>query len=96
MSHWTRSWTKAAVAVSAFAVIPGAIVLFQSAGEAHADVCASVGRRVSVSGCADLADVVAPYAPPPEYYAPMPYDVPPPAGACVSYNGRWVGASTCN
>ena len=78
MGRWNRSWTTAVVAVAAFGVIPGAIVLFQPAGDANADVCASVGRRVSVSGCADLADVVAPYVPPPAYYAPMPYDVPPP------------------
>ena len=97
MGHWTRSLTKAVVAVSALGAIPGAIVLFQSAGEAHADVCASVGRRVSVSGCANLADVVAPYVPPPAYYAPMPYDAPPPAAqGCVSYNGRWVDAGSCN
>jgi hypothetical protein len=98
MSRWTRSWTASVVAASAFGVLPGAVVLFQTAGVAHADVCASVGRRVSVGGCANLADVVAPYAPPPAYYAPMPDDIPPPpnGGGCVSYNGRWVGASSCN
>jgi hypothetical protein len=51
-----------------------------------------------VSGCANLADAVAPYVPPPAYYAPMPYD-PPPAPTvtgCVSYNGRWVNAAGCN
>lgn len=97
MGHSTRSWTATVAVVSALGAVPGAIVLFQSAGEAHADVCASVGRRVSVSGCANLADVVAPYVPPPAYYAPMPDDPPPPpAQTCVSYNGRWVGAGTCN
>ena len=67
-------------------------------GVANADVCASAGRRVSVSGCANIADAVAPYVPPPAYYAPMPYDPPPPANvnACVSYNGRWVNAAGCN
>lgn len=86
------------VAVSALTAVPGALVFFQPAGEANADVCASVGRRVSVSGCANLADVVAPYVPPPSYYAPMPYDAPPPpdVGGCVSYNGRWVSAGGCN
>ncbi|MGD9618745.1 MAG: hypothetical protein AB7G47_01420 [Mycolicibacterium sp.] len=97
MSHWTRSWTAVLVAASAFGVVPAAVVLSQ-AGVANADVCASVGRRVSVSGCANLADVVAPYVPPPAYYAPMPYDAPPPpdVSGCVSYNGRWVSAGGCN
>jgi hypothetical protein len=51
-----------------------------------------------VSGCANIADAVAPYVPPPAYYAPMPYDPPPPANvnACVSYNGRRVNAAACN
>ena len=42
-------------------------------------------------GVENIADVVAPYVPPPAYYAPMPYDPPPPpnVGGCVSYNGRW-------
>ena len=64
----------------------------------NADVCASAGRRISVSGCANIADVVAPYVPPPAYYAPMPYDPPPPPNVtgCVSYNGRWVNAGGCN
>jgi len=53
---------------------------------------------VSVGGCANIADAVAPYVPPPAYYAPMPYDPPPPPNAtgCVSYNGRWVNAGGCN
>ena len=47
---------------------------------------------------ANIADAVAPYAPPPAYYAPMPYDPPPPpnVAGCVSYNGRWVNANGCN
>jgi hypothetical protein len=51
-----------------------------------------------VSGCANIADAVAPYVPPPAYYAPMPYDPPPPVNvnACVSYNGRRVNAAACN
>ena len=59
---------------------------------------ASAGRRVQVSGCANIADAVAPYVPPPAYYAPMPYDPPPPPNVtgCVSYNGRWVNAGGCN
>ena len=50
------------------------------------------------SGCANVADVVAPYVPPPAYYAPLPEDPPPPPNinGCASYNGRWVNASGCN
>jgi hypothetical protein len=99
MSHWTRSWTVSAVTVVALAVVPGAIVTIQVPGVANADVCASAGRRVSVSGCANIADAVAPYVPPPAYYAPMPYDPPPPppnVRGCVRYNGRWVNAAGCN
>ncbi|WP_082695821.1 hypothetical protein [Mycobacterium sp. IS-1742] len=96
MTLWTRTFTAAA-AVAAFGTIPGAIVVY-APGVADADVCASVGRRVSVSGCANIADAVAPYVPPPAYYAPMPYDPPPPPNVtgCVSYNGRWVNAGGCN
>jgi hypothetical protein len=95
MSHWLRSGTITAATVLALAGVPGAIVTIPVA---NADVCASAGRRVSVSGCANLADPIAPYVPPPAYYAPMPYDPPPPPNAtgCVSYNGRWVNAAQCH
>ncbi len=99
MSYWTRTWTAAAATVLALAAVPGAILIIQTPGVANADVCASVGRRVSVGGCANIADAVAPYVPPPAYYAPMPYDPPPPppnVAGCVSYNGRWVHAGGCN
>ncbi len=98
MNHWKRSWTLTAVTALTFAAVPGAIVTMPGAGVARADVCASAGRRVSVSGCANLADPIAPYVPPPAYYAPMPNDPPPPpnVNACVGYNGRWVNASRCN
>jgi hypothetical protein len=91
-------WVAAAAAVSAFVTLPGAVVAIQSPGVANADVCVSAGRRVSVSGCANIADAVAPYVPPPAYYAPMPEDPPPPppVTGCVSYNGRWVNAAGCN
>lgn len=62
------------------------------AATANADVCASAGRRVTVSGCANLSDVMAPYVLPPDAYAP----ITPNASACVGWNGRWVNASTCN
>lgn len=98
MSRRARSWTVSAAAVLAMAAVPAVFATSSGPGTANADVCASVGRRVSVSGCANVADVVAPYVPPPAYYAPMPYDPPPPPNVtgCVSYNGRWVGASGCN
>jgi hypothetical protein len=93
-----RSWLAATTTAVALAVIPGAIVIIAPAGTAGADVCASVGRRISVSGCANVADAVAPYVPPPSYYAPLPEDPPPPpnVSGCVSYNGRWVSAGGCN
>ena len=97
MRHSTRSWSAAAASTLALAAIAGSIYSIQSAGVAKADVCVSGGRRVSVSGCANLADTVAPYVPPPAYYAPMPYDPPPPpnVSGCVAYNGRWVSAGGC-
>src|SRR4051812_13552657 len=96
MSQWIRRCTTAAATVLAFSAVP--VVVIQTPGVANADVCASAGRRVSVSGCANIADAVAPYVPPPAYYAPMPYDPPPPpnVSGCVSYNGRWVNAAGCN
>lgn len=98
MKHWKRSFMVSAASVVAVATIPGAILTVIPTGAANADVCASAGRRVQVSGCANIADAVAPYVPPPAYYAPMPQDPPPPPNVtgCVSYNGRWVNASGCN
>ncbi|MBU8823268.1 hypothetical protein [Mycolicibacterium goodii] len=95
---------RAAVAALAFTALPGAIILVAPAGTAHADVCASAGRRISVGGCVNIADAVAPYVPPPAYYAPLPEDPPPPpppppganVGGCIGYNGRWVHAGGCN
>jgi hypothetical protein len=98
-----RSWTKVAASVMALATIPGAILTIAPSAVAGADVCASAGRRVQVSGCASLADVMAPYVPPPDYYAPMPEDVPPPPppppppiNGCIGYNGRRLSVSGCN
>ena len=48
-------------------------------GVANADVCAGFGRRVSVSGCTNVADTVNTFAPPPDAYAPLPQDFPAPA-----------------
>ena len=95
MSHRLHSRIAMVAAVTAMMAVPGTIIPI---GTAHADVCVSAGRRVSVSGCANIADAVAPYVPPPAYYAPLPEDPPPPPNinGCVSYNGRWVNASGCN
>jgi hypothetical protein len=73
---------------------------------AGADVCGSVGgRRVSVSGCGSVADAIAPWVPPPSYYAPMPEDFdqapsppppPPPPNINVCANfGRRISVSGC-
>lgn len=100
MHQLVRSCKSVAVAVLVLFAIPGAIVLIQTPGVAQADVCVSGGRRVSVSGCADLADAVAPYVPPPSYYAPMPEDYPPPppppppVSVCASF-GRRISVSGC-
>lgn len=65
-----RSLTAAILA--ALAVVTGSDVLATvRPAAARADVCASVGRRVSVGGCWNVV-------PPPSYYAPMPEDYPPP------------------
>ena len=87
-----RVWFGAAAAVMVLAAVPAAIITISPGGEANADVCASAGgRRVSASGCASLADVMAPYVVPPDAYAP----ITPNASACVGWNGRWVSASGC-
>ena len=70
---------------------PAVIMVIAPVGTANADVCASAGRRIEVSGCANLSDVMAPYVVPPDAYAPL----TPNASACVGWNGRWVSASGC-
>jgi hypothetical protein len=67
-----------AAAAMALATVPAAIATVVTPATSSADVCASAGRRISVSGCANLSDVMAPYVPPPSYYAPLPEDYPPP------------------
>ena len=96
MKHSLRTVGGAAAAVLAISGIPAAIVTIAPSGTANADVCASAGRRISVSGCANLGDVMAPYVPPPAAYAPMPEDFAPNVSGCVGWNGRWVSANTCN
>lgn len=105
MKSSSRSIRARVMAVAfAFLTLPGVIVLAAPAGTALADVCASAGRRISVGGCVNIADAVAPYVPPPAYYAPLPEDPPPPpppppgsnVTGCIGYNGRWVSAGGCN
>lgn len=80
-----------AAAVLSLAGFPAALATIQPSAAANADVCASAGRRVTVSGCASLSDVMAPYVVPTDAYAP----ITPNASACVGWNGRWVNASGC-
>jgi hypothetical protein len=81
------------------AVASGCLVL--PAGTANADVCASVGRRISVSGRTNVADTVNGYVLPPGDYAPLPGDFPPPpppppsVSVCVGV-GRRIHVSGCN
>lgn len=91
MTTPVRRWAFGVAAVMALAAGPAALVTIAPVGTASADVCASAGRRISVSGCANLSDVMAPYVVPPDTYAP----ITPNASACVGWNGRWVNASTC-
>jgi len=102
MKLWVRSWTAAGIAVLALFAVPEIYAVMQPSGVANADVCASAGRRVSVGGCANIADTVSAYAPPPSYYAPLPEDFPPPppppppvnVGVCVGA-GRRIHVSGC-
>lgn len=73
-----RRWIGALLAVLAIISIPGIVVTMNSAGQAEATVCVGAGRRVSISGCANVADAIQRYVPPPADYAPMPEDTPPP------------------
>ncbi|MFW0148554.1 hypothetical protein ACNUDN_01805 [Mycobacterium sp. smrl_JER01] len=85
--------------------IAGFTLLAESA-PASADVCAGVGGRfVSVSGCGNVADAVAPWVAPPAAYAPLPEDYqaappppppppPPDINVCASV-GRRISVSGC-
>jgi hypothetical protein len=100
MNMWVRSWTAGAIALLALVAIPETYAVIQPSGVANADVCASVGRRVSVSGCTNVADTVNAYVPPPGAYAPLPQDYPPPppppppVNVCVG-GGRRIQVSGC-
>jgi len=92
-----RYWAAAGITVFALTAIPEAWAVIQPSGVARADVCASVGRRISVSGCTNVADTIGTYAPPPADYAPLPEDYPPPPpGPTVCANfGRRISVSGC-
>ncbi|WP_373421172.1 hypothetical protein [Mycobacterium shigaense] len=92
-----RSWTAAGITVLALTSIPEVCAVVQPSGVANADVCASVGRRISVSGCTNIADTVNTYAPPPGDYAPLPGDFPPAPNVHVCANvGRRISVSGCS
>lgn len=100
MSEMRRLGITAGIALMALTAIPEMYCVVQPSGVANADVCASVGRRVSVSGCTNVADTVGSYAPPPAAYAPLPGDFPPPppppppVSVCVGA-GRRIHVSGC-
>jgi len=100
MTWWARPWIAVGMAMVAIASIPEMCCVVQPSAVANADVCASVGRRVSVSGCTNVADTVNAYVPPPADYAPLPQDFPPPppppppVNVCVGV-GRRVHVSGC-
>ena len=98
MNLRVRSWIAGGIAVSALTGIPEMCAIVQPSGVANADVCASVGNRISVSGCTNVADTVDSYASPPADYAPLPQDFPPPpppaVNVCVGA-GRRVRVSGC-
>ncbi|CAM4220023.1 hypothetical protein MB901379_02399 [Mycobacterium basiliense] len=99
MSTWKRSSATVALAALTLTGIPELFAIVAPSGVALADVCVNAGRRVSVSGCANVADALAPYAPPPAEYAPLPEDYPPPPpppniNVCANV-GRRVSVSGC-
>ena len=94
MSLTRRTWAAVAIGAFMLTAVPEVFPVV-----AHADVCANVGRRISVSGCTNVADAVGPYAPPPAAYAPLPEDYPPPpppprVNVCANV-GRRVSVSGC-
>jgi hypothetical protein len=99
MLPWKRPSAAVAIAVFSFTAVPEVSAITQPSGVARADVCVNAGRRVSVSGCTNVADAVAPYVPPPAAYAPLPEDYPPPppppnVNVCANL-GRRVSVSGC-
>jgi hypothetical protein len=71
-----RRWIAGLLAL--LAIAPAIVTATHPAGRADASVCVGAGRRISVSGCANIGDAIQRYVPPPADYAPMPEDPPPP------------------
>lgn len=98
MAIWKRPAGVFAIAALAFTGAPELFDIGQSSGTTLADVCVNAGRRISVSGCTNIADAVAPYVPPPTDYAPLPEDYPPPPppniNVCANV-GRRISVSGC-
>ncbi len=100
MIPWKRPSAAVVITALVFTAVPEIFAMTEPSGVARADVCANVGRRVSVSGCTNIADAVAPYAPPPAAYAPLPEDYPPPPPPPPNVNvcanvGRRISVSGC-
>lgn len=100
LGSWKRRGAAIAAAALALTAVPEAFQILQPSGTATADVCVNAGRRISVSGCTNIADAVAPYVPPPTDYAPLPEDYPPPPPPAPNVNvcanvGRRVTISGC-
>lgn len=100
LGSWKRSGAAITAAALALTAAPEVFEMLQPSATALADVCVSAGRRVSVSGCTNIADAVAPYVPPPADYAPLPEDYPPPPPPPPNVNvcanvGRRVTVSGC-
>ncbi|OBR98377.1 hypothetical protein A9W98_03025 [Mycobacterium gordonae] len=99
-AYWKRTGFTFAILALAVTIAPDVLVVRTPSGTALADVCVNAGRRISVSGCTNIADAVAPYAPPPTDYAPLPEDYPPPPPPPPNINvcanvGRRVSVSGC-
>ncbi len=76
-----RRGLAALLVFSGVVSVPAILTAAPSADRVEATVCVGAGRRISVSGCTNIADNIARYAPPPAVYAPLPEDettAPPP------------------
>jgi hypothetical protein len=73
-----RHRIAAVLVLSGVAAVPGIAAVIHPAGRAEATVCVNAGRRISVSGCTNIGNNIARYAPPPSVYAPLPEDTAPP------------------
>lgn len=100
LGPWKRSGGAIAIAALALTAAPEVFDIGRPPGTTMADVCVNAGRRISVSGCTNIADAVAPYVPPPGDYAPLPEDYPPPPPPPPNINvcanvGRRITVSGC-